>query len=88
MLLYYLLTVNIISFVVMFIDKKLAIKGRRRLSESFIFMNAFLGGSLGVLSGMYLFRHKTKKYKFFLGIPVLIFLQSILLFYLKTIITG
>lgn len=72
----------------MFIDKKLAITNRRRLSENFIFMNSFLGGSLGVLSGMYLFKHKTKKYKFSVGIPVLIFLQTLLFFYLKNIITG
>lgn len=66
----------------MFIDKKLAEKRKRRISENFLFLCAFAFGSLGIYSGMKVFRHKTKKYKFSAGIPVLILLQFILGLYL------
>jgi len=82
MLFYYLLCINLFSFSVVFIDKKLAEKRKRRISENFLFLCAFILGSPGIYSGMLIFRHKTKKYKFSVGIPVLILLQSILSFYL------
>ncbi len=84
MLLYYLLFINLFSFIVMFIDKALAIRGKRRISENFIFLGAFLFGSLGIYFAMYIFKHKTRKYKFYRGIPILIILQLVLAFYLYT----
>ena len=66
----------------MLIDKKLAEKNKRRISENLLFICAALFGSPGIYSGMFFFRHKTKKYKFYAGIPVLMLLQSIIAFYL------
>ncbi len=82
MLIYYLILINFFSLFVMLIDKKLAIKGKQRISEKFIYICAFIFGSIGILFGMHLFKHKTKKTKFSVGIPVLLLLQIILSFYL------
>lgn len=68
----------------MFIDKTLAVKRKRRISENFLFLGAFLLGSLGIYFGMFIFKHKTKKYKFYMGIPILIIIQLSLAFYLYT----
>ncbi len=54
---------------------------RKRISENTLLLNALVGGSLGVLAGMYVFRHKTQKPKFRIGVPVIIALQVILIIY-------
>ncbi|TDT60927.1 DUF1294 domain-containing protein [Fonticella tunisiensis] len=72
---YYLLLVNIIAFVIMYIDKQKAIKNRWRISENTLVILAVLLGSLGILAGMYCFRHKTKHLKFIIGIPVIMIIQ-------------
>ena len=63
----------------MLIDKKKAEKGRWRIKESTLLTLALLGGSIGEMLGMYVFRHKTKKPRFFIGVPVMLVLQIILL---------
>lgn len=82
-LIYYLIFINIISFLTMFIDKKKAIKGKWRIKESTLFLLSFIGGSLGVLLGIYSFRHKTKHIKFTLGIPLILIVQVLLFFFIK-----
>lgn len=81
-LIIYLIIINIISFLTTIIDKKLAIKNKRRISERSLFILAISGGSVGILSGMYLKRHKTKKIKFYIGIPLIIIIQLIIIYYL------
>ena len=49
----------------------------RRTPESTLLLTALVGGSLGVLAGMYKFRHKTQKQKFTIGVPAIIVLQVI-----------
>lgn len=61
---YYLMSVNIVGFILMFIDKKKAIYHKWRVPEVFLLMLALVGGCFGMLMGMYLFHHKTKKLKF------------------------
>lgn len=80
---YYLIFINIISFLTMFIDKKKAIKGKWRIKESTLFLLSFIGGSLGVLLGIYSFRHKTKHIKFTLGIPLILIVQILLFLFIK-----
>ena len=63
----------------MLIDKKKAEKGRWRIKESTLLTLALLGGSIGEMLGMYVFRHKTKKPRFFIGVPVMLVLQIIVL---------
>ena len=72
---------SLFSFVIMGIDKRKAVKGAYRISEKFLFTCAFAGGSAGILAGMYIFRHKIRRWKFKLGIPVILVLELYL--YLK-----
>ncbi|MBS5938423.1 DUF1294 domain-containing protein [Clostridium sp.] len=80
---YYLIFINIISFLTMFIDKKKAIKRKWRIKESTLFLLSFIGGSLGVILGIYSFRHKTKHIKFTLGIPLILIVQVLLFIFIK-----
>jgi uncharacterized membrane protein YsdA (DUF1294 family) len=68
----FFLAVNLAAFVVMMVDKKNSRRaGAERISESFLFFMAAFFGSLGVFLGMMAFRHKTQKWYFILGIPML-----------------
>lgn len=75
----YLLVINLEGFALMGIDKSRARRGRRRIAEATLFIVATLGGSLGVLCGMYAFRHKTLHTSFTVGIPLLLFFQAVLI---------
>lgn len=72
LLLYYLLIINAAGFLLMLVDKWKARKNRWRVRESTLLLIAALGGSVGSLAGMYLFRHKTLHLKFTLGIPLIL----------------
>ena len=71
----YFLIINIIAFLICWHDKKMAIKGKWRIPESMLLLFAVIGGSAGLLSGMYICHHKTKKPVFKYGVPVIISLQ-------------
>lgn len=60
-------------------DKALAKSGKYRIPESRLFLVALAGGSIGVYTGMHMFRHKTKKLIFTIGIPA-IFIAQILIY--------
>ncbi len=74
----YLLCVNLISFLTMFIDKQKAKKGSWRIKESTLLILALIGGSIGGIAGMYIFHHKTKKARFYIGMPAMLVLQIML----------
>ncbi len=76
-LLIYLALVNVISFVLMYTDKKKAIKGKWRIPEKTLLGVCAIGGSIGGLLGMRLFRHKTKHAAFAFGIPAILTMQLI-----------
>ncbi len=78
MFLIYLLLLNAAGFLLMLIDKRKAVKNLWRIPEATLLGIALLGGSLGILGGMYSFRHKTLHLKFTIGIPVILALQIIL----------
>ena len=75
LLLYYLLIINAAGFLLMLVDKWKAKKNRWRVRESTLLLVAALGGSIGSLAGMYLFRHKTQHRKVTLGIPLILAAQ-------------
>ena len=75
----YLIIINLIGFAVMFIDKYKAKRGKWRIPENTIFMITAIGGGIGTIVGMYKFRHKTKKLKFTIGLPVLLILDILLI---------
>lgn len=71
----YLIFINIIGFFIMGIDKWKARKNRYRISEKALFLVAVIGGSIGTICGMYVFRHKTQHWYFKYGMPVILILQ-------------
>lgn len=75
----YLLIVNIVGFAIMGIDKKRAIKGAWRISEATLFLTAAIGGSVGCIAGMEVFRHKTKHWYFKWGMPAILVIQIIVI---------
>lgn len=62
------------------IDKKKAIKNAYRIPEKNLLIICVLGGSLGMLTGMYKFHHKTKHNKFVYGVPLLLILNIIMIY--------
>ena len=75
----YLTIINAIAFLLMLTDKANARKKFWRIPERVLFAAAVLGGSVGILLGMYLARHKTKHPKFVIGIPVILAVQVTLI---------
>lgn len=77
----YILLINVIGFGTMWYDKIMARTGKYkyRVAESRIFLIALAGGAIGIFIGMELFKHKTKKLKFTLFIPVIIIVQLVLI---------
>ena len=76
-ILIYLVIVNLLVIIVMYIDKRKAKYGKWRISENTLLTISIIGGSIGILIGMYWFRHKTKKAKFSWGIPTILILEII-----------
>ena len=81
----YFILINIIGFLMMYIDKQKAKKVKWRIPEKTLFIITALGGGIGTISGMYTFRHKTKKLKFTIGMPAILILEVVLFIYLKFI---
>ena len=71
----YLLIINAAAFLLMLADKHRARKKLWRIPENIFLLFALLGGSVGILAGMYAFRHKTRKPKFYIGVPVILAAQ-------------
>lgn len=78
-LIIYIVIINVIAFLAMYIDKRKAKYGKWRIPEQSLFILALIGGSIGAIIGMYTFRHKTKKLRFSVGFPVILVLQIILI---------
>lgn len=73
----YLLIINALGLFLMHIDKQKAIKSQWRIPEKILIGAAVLGGSMGCIAGMRLFRHKTKHSVFRIGLPVILSLQIV-----------
>lgn len=76
-LLLYLAIINIISFAMYGIDKVKAKLNKWRIPEVTLLGVAFVGGSLGAMLGMQVFRHKTKHMKFMILVPVFLVLHIV-----------
>ncbi len=75
----YAAAINIAAFAAYGIDKQKAKRNNWRTPERVLIMLAVIGGSIGSLAGMIVFRHKTKKPKFYVGIPVILLIHIILI---------
>lgn len=78
----YLIFINLIGFLMMWLDKRKAMKRKRRISEKSIWLLTLIGGSIGIYLAMYFYRHKTKHKQFVLGVPFIIILQLGFILYL------
>ena len=83
-LLWYLAAVNVVTFTVYGIDKRKARRGAWRIPEKTLFLLPLLGGSVGALLGMKVFRHKTKHWYFVWGIPAILLAQIALAVWIYT----
>ncbi len=79
----YLAFVNAVAFLVTAVDKLAAVRHWRRVRERTLMLLALIGGAGGTFAAMYLFRHKTKKPLFFIGVPLflLLWVAAIVLLY-------
>ena len=78
--LYYLFVINILTFAVYGIDKWKARQGSWRISEATLLMLAVIGGTIGALLGMQVWRHKTMHLKFKYGLPLILLAQIALMY--------
>lgn len=70
-LVWYLAAINFTTWVAYGLDKGRAKSGKWRIPERTLLLLALVGGSLGALAGMIMFRHKTRKSKFYISVPVM-----------------
>ena len=82
----YLAIVNPVALVLYGMDKGFAKRGVRRIPERTLLLSAFLGGALGAAIGMMLFRHKTKKPKFLVLVPIALVLWIVIIILLFRIL--
>lgn len=78
----YVLAMSLVAFCAMGADKRRAKKEMWRISEKTLFLLALLGGSIGSILGMKVFRHKTQHWYFKIGMPVILILQIALVIWL------
>ena len=79
-LLYYLIVINVVTFLVYGIDKWKAKQGSWRISEATLLILAVIGGSIGALLGMKIWHHKTMHKKFKYGLPLILLVQIALIY--------
>lgn len=60
----YFLVLNVGTFILMGMDKRWAVKNKKRISEFSFSIMSFLGGVVGIVMGMFFFKHKTLKVSF------------------------
>lgn len=74
----YLLVINLLTFCMYGADKQKAIRKQWRIPEAHLLAAAAIGGSVGAILGMQFFHHKTRKWKFRVGVPVILAVQLLL----------
>ncbi len=77
----YLAVINVATFLTYGLDKWKAKRSKWRIREAALLMLAVLGGSIGAWLGMIVWHHKTQHKKFKVGIPAIIIVQAIIIWY-------
>ncbi|MEZ3469045.1 MAG: DUF1294 domain-containing protein [Schaedlerella sp.] len=80
----YILAVSLLTWILFGLDKWKAIHGKWRIRESTLLGLSLIGGAAGGLAGMYLFRHKIRKMRFRIGVPLMFLVQAALWLYFKS----
>ena len=75
----YFIIINLIGVGAMALDKYKAEKNKWRISEMTLFLITFLGGGIGTTFAMYKFRHKTQKWYFKYGFPIILILEIMII---------
>lgn len=75
---WYLAIINFVTWITYGLDKGRAKSGKWRIPERTLLLLALIGGSLGALVGMLMFRHKTRKAKFVISVPVLFVVHCVI----------
>ena len=78
----YVAAITLVTFILFGADKYKAIKGKGRIPILTLFFFSAIGGTVGGIAAMYLFRHKTKKVYFTLGMPMILLAQIAVLVFL------
>lgn len=84
-LIIYSVIINFVSFAAFAVDKINACEGRSRIRIITLLGIAFAGGSIGAILGMYIFRHKTRVDYFTVGVPLIMIMQTVVIFYLMNL---
>ena len=79
-LLLYFLFVNIIVFILAGYDKYQARKNKQRVPENTLFLLEAICGTIGLLTAMLIFRHKTSKMSFIIKFSIIFILQAVLIY--------
>lgn len=74
----YLIIINVIAFALYGIDKSRAVHREWRIPEKVLLGVAVIGGSVGAILGMFMFRHKTQHWYFRYGLPLILLVQVII----------
>ncbi|MBT2622218.1 MULTISPECIES: DUF1294 domain-containing protein [Chryseobacterium] len=82
-MIYILLIINLFSFAVFGFDKRRAIKHQRRIPENTLLISVFLGGTIGAILGMLIFRHKISKKSFLLKFGLILLIQIALIYFFR-----
>lgn len=81
----YFIIISIVAVIITCYDKHCAIRDEWRVKERTLLIVSALGGGIAMYVTMQLIRHKTKKLKFMLGIPLIvvaeIFLAALVMFH-------
>lgn len=80
----YIYIINLVLLIMYGLDKFFAMSNKRRIREKTLFFVALISGGLGAILGMFIFKHKTKKIKFYIfNIGILILWCYFIYKYLK-----
>lgn len=77
----YLLLINVFTLTLFGYDKDMAEKKKKRVSEKTLLLFTFLGGTLGALLGMRMYKHKTSKASFQIKFFLTVMSQVIVYYY-------
>jgi len=74
---------SLVSFLLYAYDKLQALRTSKnisRVSENTLLLSSFIGGVIGSIIAMLLFRHKVKKISFIIKLSLVVILQTILVY--------
>lgn len=79
----YVLLINFFSFIIFGLDKRKAVLHQRRIPETTLLGISFLGGSIGSIIAMLIFRHKISKTSFLLKFGGVVLIQVALIYFFE-----